>query len=230
VIRFRPLPLMTVLALAVLAALVFLGRWQWDKYVHKSAAAREPVAQMTISNYQPVLDGIQFVNGVRPDTHEEGWRVFAPVQYGATVVFVDADFIAQIAPPNPREVRFPSALRFGAPITGAAIRPAPPGRFTLPPRPLQREWFAADLAAMGRNFGRNNVAPYYIAGAYVGTDGRAAPNPFARARGADAPPPARHLGYALTWYGLAIVLVVIYFAYHVNSGRLGLAAPRRQEH
>jgi surfeit locus 1 family protein len=226
VIRFRPLPLMTLLAMAALVALVVLGRWQWEKYVIKSAAAREPVAQMTISNYQPVLDGVQFVNGVRPDTHEEGWRVFAPVQYGATVVFVDADFMAQIAPPNASEVRFPSALRFGAPITGATIRPEPPGPFAAAPRPLQRLWFVADLAAMGRNAGLRNVAGYYIAGAYVGADGRATPNPFARARGADTMPPARHLGYALTWYGLALVLVVIYFTYHANTGRLSLRPPR----
>ena len=105
-IRFRPLPLMTLLTFAALIALVVLGRWQWDKYVLKSRAAHEPVAQMTISGYQPVLDGIQFVFGVRPDTHEEGWRVFAPVQYGATTVFVDADFITQVQAPRASEVRF----------------------------------------------------------------------------------------------------------------------------
>ncbi|MBS0384285.1 MAG: hypothetical protein JSS00_02925 [Proteobacteria bacterium] len=228
-IRFRPLPLMTLLAIAALVALVVLGRWQWDKYIQKSRAAHEPVAQMTIASYQPVLDGIQFVNGVRPDTHQEGWRVFAPVQYGATTVFVDADFIAQVHAPLASEVRFPAALRSGAPITGASIRPEPPGPFTPPPQPLQRAWFVADLAAMGRNAGLNNVAGYYIAGAYVGPDGRATPNPFARARGADVLPPARHLGYALTWYGLAAVLIVIYFAYHVSAGRLSFRPPRPQQ-
>jgi surfeit locus 1 family protein len=228
-IRFRPLPLMTLFAFLALILLVVLGRWQWDKYVIKSAAAHEPVAQMTIANYQPVLDGIQFVNGVRPDTHQEGWRVFAPVQYGSTVVFVDADFMAQIAPPNPNEVRFPSALRFGAPITGASIRPEPAGPFAPAPRPLLREWSVADLAAMGRNAGVSNVAGYYIAAAYVGADGRATPNPFARAHGADALPPARHLGYAITWYGLAAVLIAIYFAYHMNVGRLTLRPPRPQD-
>jgi surfeit locus 1 family protein len=228
-IRFRPLPLMTLLTLAALVALVVLGRWQWDKYIQKSQAAHEPVAQMTISSYQPVLGGIQFVNGVRPDTHEEGWRVFAPVQYGATTVFVDSDFIAQIQVPRADEVRFPAALRVGAPITGASIRPEPPGPFAPPPRPLQRLWFIADLHAMGRNAGLRNVADYYIAGAYVGADGRATPNPFARARGADALPPARHLGYALTWYGLALVMMVIYFSYHASTGRLSLRQPRPQQ-
>jgi surfeit locus 1 family protein len=126
-------------------------------------------------------------------------------------------------------VRFPASLRFGAPITGASIRPEPPAPLTLAPRPLQRLWFAVDLGAMGRNGGLENVADYYIAGTYIGADGRATANPFALAPGADALPPARHLGYALTWYGLALVLIVIYFAYHMSVGRLSLRAPRPPE-
>jgi surfeit locus 1 family protein len=228
-IRFRPLLVMTVLSLAALAVLISLGRWQWEKYEQKSAAAEEPVAQMTIADYQPIESGIQFVHGVRPDTREQGWRVFAPVQYGETVVFVDADFIPVIEPPDPREVRFPASLRFGAPIIGASVRPEPPAPLTLSPRPLQRLWFAVDLPAMGRNAGLEDVADYYIAGAYVGADGRATANPFALAPGADALPPARHLGYALTWYGLAIVLLVIYFAYHASVGRFAFAPPRPRE-
>lgn len=228
-IRFQPLPVMSLLTLIALAVLVFLGRWQWERYDEKTALADEPVAEMTIASYQPIEGAIQFVHGFRHDTREQGWRVFAPVQYGETIVFVDADFIAQVTPPNPREVRVPALLRLGAPITGASIRPEPPAPLTLSPRPLQRLWFAIDLPAMGRNGGLENVADYYVAGAYMGADGRAGANPFARAPGADALPPARHLGYALTWYGLAAVLLVIYFAYHVSAGRLGLRPSRPPE-
>lgn len=228
-IRFRPLPFLTVFSIVALAVLVSLGRWQWEKYVEKSAAAEEPVAEMTIANYAPIEAGMQFVHGIRPDTHEQGWRVFAPVQYGDTSVFIDADFLAQVAPPDPHEVRFPAALRFGAAINGASVRPEPPAPLTLAPEPLRRLWFAIDLDAMGRNAGLDNVADYYVAADYVGEDGRATHNPFALAPGADALPPARHLGYALTWYGLAIVLIVIYFAYHVSVGRLSLSRPRPRE-
>jgi len=228
-IRFRPLLVMTLFSVAALAVLISFGRWQWEKYEEKSAAAEEPVAQMTIEQYQPMPDAIQFVHGVRPDTREQGWRVFVPVMFGDTIVFVDSDFIPEIAPPNPAEVRVPAVLRLGAPISGASIRPEPPAPLTLAPRPLQRLWFAVDLNAMGRNGGLENVADFYIAGAYVGADGRSAANPFALAPGADALPPARHLGYAITWYGLALVLLVIYLAYHVSVGRLSLAPPRPPE-
>lgn len=228
-IQFRPLPLMTLFTLAALAVLIMLGRWQWERYDTKRAAAGEPLAEMTIEAYQPIPDGLQFVHGVRPDTREQGWRVFAPVGFGDTTVFVDADFVPFVAgepPPDPAEVRFPAVLRSGAPITGASIQPPPPGPLTEPPDLLRRLWFGVDLAAMGRNAGLENVAEFYLAAAYVGVDGRATANPFALAPGADALPPERHLGYALTWFGLAIVLAVIFVAYHISTGRLRLA-PRR---
>lgn len=231
-IRFSPLPLMSLLSIAAFAVLIVLGRWQWEKYDEKTAAAEEPVAEMTIASYQPIESGIQFVHGVRADTREQGWRVFAPVQEGDTVVFVDSDFIAFNAgdpPPDPDEVRFPASLRLGSPVTGASITPEPPAPLTLSPRPLQRLWFAVDLPAMGRRAGLDNVADYYAASAYVGADGRATPNPFALAPGADELPPARHLGYAITWYGLAAVLLAIYFAYHVSVGRLAFAPSKPRE-
>ncbi len=221
-IRFRPLLVMSVLTLIALPLLLWAGRWQWEKYEIKTAAAAEPIANMTVENYQPLPDRLQFVFGVHPDTREQGWRVFTPVQYGDSVVFVDADFIPGLQGPEPSEVRVPASLRFGAPISGATIRPEPPGWLTSPPQPRQRLWFAIDLGAMGANAGLGNVADYYLAGAYVGADGRASANPF----GADALPPARHLGYALTWYGLALVLLAIYFAYHASVGRLSLRPPR----
>jgi surfeit locus 1 family protein len=228
-IRFNPLPLMSLLTVVALAVLLMLGRWQWEKYEEKTAAAEEPVAEMTIASYQPIEGAIQFVFGVRPDTRERGWRVFAPVQEGESVIFVDSDFVPTLQAPDPDEVRFPASLRFGAPINGPSITPEPPPPLALPPRLLEREWYAVDLPAMGRNAGLENVAEYYIAGAYVGADGRAIANPFALAPGADPLPPARHLGYALTWYGLAVVLLAIYFAYHVSVGRLALARPRPRE-
>jgi surfeit locus 1 family protein len=228
-IRFRPLPLMSVLTIVALAVLISLGRWQWEKYDLKRAAAEAPVPEMTIANYQPVPEGLQFVHGIRPDTHEQGWRVFAPVQYGDEVVFVDADFIAGVTAPDPREIRVPASLRYGEPFRGASIRPEPPAPLTLPPRPLQRLWFAIELDAMGRNAGLENTTDFYLAGAYIGEDGRATRNPFALAPGADALPPERHLGYGLTWYGLALVLLVIYFAYHMSEKRLVFTPPRPRE-
>ena len=118
-------------------------------------------------------------------------------------------------------------MRDGAPITGVSLEPRPPGPFAPAPRPHRRLWFATDLAAMGRNAGLEAVANTYVAASYTGPDGRAVANPFAH--GGDQLPPARHLGYSITWYGLAIVLLAIYFAYHASVGRLSFAPPRPRE-
>jgi surfeit locus 1 family protein len=228
-IQFRPLPVMTVLALLALVVLLTAGRWQWDKYELKRAASEAPVPEMTIASYEPIAEGLQFVYGLRTDTQEQGWRVFAPVQYGDTIVFIDCDFIPGAEIPNWNEVRFPAALSFGAPVRSASLRPEPAAAFTPPPRPLQRAWFAVDLAAMGRNAGLENVADYYLAASYLGADGRSTANPFALGPGVDPLPPARHLGYALTWWGLAVVLLGVYFAYHVSVGRLKLRPAKRED-
>jgi surfeit locus 1 family protein len=143
-------------------------------------------------------------------------------------VFVDADFIPGEDPPVISEVRVPASLRFGAPVRGAALRPGPPAIFAPPPQLEKRLWYDVDLPAMGRRSGLDNVADYYLATAYIGADGRAEANPFARAASIDPLPPARHMGYALTWWGLALVLVCVYLAYHVSVGRLGFA-PREAD-
>lgn len=228
-IRFQPLPVMTLLCVLAFAILIVLGRWQWQRYEEKTAAAAEPVPEMVIANYQPIPDGVQFVYGVRPDTRTQGWRVFTPVQFGESIVFVDADFFPGTTAPTAQEVRLPASLRFNAPITGATIRPEPPGPFVAPPNLIGRRWHAVDLPRMGRNAGLENVADFYVAGRYVGADGRSTANPFALAPGADPMPPERHMGYAVTWYGLALVLLAIYFAYHASVGRLSLRPPRPPE-
>jgi surfeit locus 1 family protein len=242
-IRFRPLWLMTALALAALALLLLLGRWQWERYEFKRAAAAEPVPEVIIADYQPAAEGVQFVYGVRPDTHEQGWRVFVPVAEGERYVFVDADFAPGVAAPRVEEVRLPALLRSGAPIRGASLEARPPSArerglgqwlaqmplLSFPSRPLERQWGQIDLTAMGRNAGLAPVADYYVAAAYVTVDGRATPNPFALARGADALPAERHLGYALTWFGLAGALLAVYFFYHASVGRLAFAPRPRKD-
>ncbi len=226
-IHFRPLLIMSGIALLAFALMLFAGRWQWDKFQAKRAAADEPVPEMTIASYEPLPEGLQLVHGLRDGV--EGWRVFAPVRAGDQIVFIDCDFVLGTNAPNWREVRLCAALRFNAPVRGASLRPEPAPPFAIPPNPLERRWYNVDLGAMARAAGLTNVADYYLASAYVGADGRATPNPFARAPGADPLPPERHLGYALTWWGLAAALLGVYLAYHVNVGRLKFVAPKRDD-
>lgn len=224
-ISFKPLPIMTVLALAALAVLITLGSWQLQRYEEKVRAAATPPTEMTLSAYTPIPEGLQLVYGVR--NGQPGWRVFAPVRDGDVVVFVDSDFVQGPETPNWREVRYPRALSYETPIRGASRQPGQPSVITAPPRPLDHIWYDIDLEAMARTSGLGQVADYYIAAPYVGADGRATENPFARTL--DPLPPARHMGYAVTWFGLALMLAGVYFAYHVSVGRLRLAPQRESE-
>lgn len=217
-IRFRPLPVMTLLAIVALAVLVVLGRWQFERYQEKRALAAAPVAEMTIESYRPIEEGIQLVYGVL--NGEPGWRVFAPVRYGETNLYVDTAFVAGPTPPDWSTLRFPASLANMTPLTGASIRPTPPPPFTPPASPMDRIWYAVDLPGMARAAGMTSVEDFYLATDYTGDDGRPIANPFARLADSDPLPPERHLGYAMTWWGLGIVLIGIYFAYHLSVGRL----------
>jgi surfeit locus 1 family protein len=226
-IRFRPLPVMTVLAIVALAILSILGRWQWERFLEKRALEAAPLAEMTIESYRPIDEGLQLVYGFAEG--EAGWRVFAPVRYGETNVFVDADFIAGPTPPDWRTLRFPASLRIDAPISGVSIRPERPSSMAPPPDPVDRVWYAIDLPAMARAAGMESAADYYIAIDYIGEDGRPIENRFARAGSADPLPPERHIGYAITWWGLGVMLLGVYFAYHISTGRLSIGPNRNAE-
>jgi len=218
-LRFRPLPMLTLMAIAALVVLIMFGRWQWDKYVAESHAAVEPPLEVTLSDYQPMPAGVQLVYG--PLESAPGWRVLIPVASGGRVTFVDAGYEQGVDAPDWRTVRIPGSLAHGVAITGVSVRPGVSGAFTPAADPERRIWYALDLAGMAAAAGLQGEVETasFVALPYIGADGRPIPNPFVLGR-MDNTPPAQHLGYALTWWGLAIVLIGIYFAYHVSAGRL----------
>jgi surfeit locus 1 family protein len=72
------------------------------------------------------------------------------------------------------------------------------------------------LPAMAAADGLDRVAPFYI-------DADATPNPGGWPKGAVTRLELRndHLQYAITWFSLAIALIVIYFLYHRRHVRSG---------
>ncbi len=218
-LRFRPLPMLTLIALAALVVLILFGRWQWDKYQAEVAAVTDPPLEVALTDYQPIPEGIQLVYGALGSA--PGWRVITPVRSEGRIVFVDAAYVSGPDAPDWRTLRVPGGLAHGVAITGISALPGGPGTFTAAPEPALRVWYAMDLVAMAAAAGLEgdvNTATY-VALPYIGDDGRPVPNPFVLGR-LDPTPPAQHLGYALTWWGLAIALVGVYFAYHVSAGRL----------
>jgi surfeit locus 1 family protein len=143
--------------------------------------------------------------------------VFEPVRYGERIVFVDVGYIAGAEPPDWRTARSAPALAGARGVSGITMKPRPPGPFAAPGKADQRIWYAVDLPAMAAAAGLADVEPYYVAMPYVGPTGAAEPNPFVGVR--DPLPAERHLGYAITWWGLAATLVGVYLAFHARQGR-----------
>jgi surfeit locus 1 family protein len=148
--------------------------------------------------------------------------VFAPVRYGDQTVFVDVAHAPGAAPPDWRVIEPPPALAAARAVTGIRITPRAKSAFAARGDAEAHVWYEVDLPAMAASSGLADVASYYIAMPYVSAAGQAEPNPFAGVAARDPLPPERHLGYAVTWWGLAAALVGVYLAFHARAGRLVL--------
>lgn len=215
-IRFRPLPWLTVFTLLGLIALIGLGRWQWQRYEEKRALGAAGIQTVTLVSFSPVKGQIQLVYGLIEG--KPVWRVFAPVSSDREITFIDTGALPGIEPPDWRTVAEPFTGE--AAIRGVPIHPRPRSIFAASPDPKRHVWYALDLPAMVKAVGGRYGASYYVAAPYVGPTGALAPNPFARPNAGDPLPPERHLGYAITWWGLAAALLAVYVVYHMNAGRL----------
>lgn len=211
---FRPLPILTLFSIAALVLLIVLGNWQYGRYQEKLAARSKPPPEITIESAKPIEGQVQLVYGVKDGA--PGWRIFAPVLAAGKTVFLDTAFRVGPQPPDWREL-----APFGegeVAVQGVRMSPHKPSWATAKPEPSKHVWYAIDLPAMARAGGLPAPAPYYVALPYLSPSGRLEPNPFATV--VEPLPPERHLGYALTWWGLAGALLAVYAAFHVRAGRL----------
>jgi surfeit locus 1 family protein len=100
-------------------------------------------------------------------------------------------------------------------ITGVWRAPDAPGPFTPPPDLAHRIWYARDLGAIA-------AADHLTLSAPVVIEADASPNPGGWPRGGQTVVSFRnqHLSYAVTWFGLAIVLLGVWFSYNISKGRI----------
>jgi len=87
-----------------------------------------------------------------------------------------------------------------------------PAWFLPDNRPDLNYWFWVDLPAMSAADGLDRVAPFYI-------DADETPNPSGWPKGGVTRLvlPNDHLQYAITWFSLAVALIVIYVLSHRRS-------------
>jgi surfeit locus 1 family protein len=89
------------------------------------------------------------------------------------------------------------------------VRPAEhPGLFSASDDPAARQFYTLDPQAIGTALGLQHVAPFTLV-AMGPTPAAGYPDPARHL----PRPPNNHLQYAITWYGLAVALLVIFGAY-----------------
>ena len=146
-----------------------------------------------------------------------GYWVFTPLALaGGAVVFVNRGFV-------PMGRKDPASRQAGqvegqVEITGLMRAPDRPGMFTPAPDPARNTWFLRDPSAMACAAGLGRAAPFYVDAA------ESAPGGLPQGGETRLVFPNPHLGYALTWFGLAAVLVVM-FGFWVRSRSRQARAP-----
>jgi surfeit locus 1 family protein len=221
---FRPGWALTLLVAAALVVLVGLGTWQVQRLQWKlgliaeieAGLAAEPVPlpagteAIIALDHRPVTTtgrlryDLAFARGSVQKGGQPGARLVVPLERpGAVPIIVDMGWIpepvgdAMAALPEPGETALVGTLYVDHLPAKPLFRPAN--------EPDARRWYWYDTDALRAWTGLGDLAPATLVRRPDG-DERTPPV---------ADPPAMnlrndHLGYALTWYGLALGLLVIY--------------------
>ncbi|MEQ9638490.1 MAG: SURF1 family protein [Alphaproteobacteria bacterium] len=228
-VGFRPRLWPTVATVPALAILVALGTWQMQRLAWKTdlLAARDAAlaAPPVPLDAGTSPDDLRFRRGEVTGTfdhahelylgprvydHHPGVHVLTPLRLAdGAVLLVNRGWVPQ----DLRDAaRRPAGQVEGVQtVRGVVLTPGPRGTYTPDNEPANNQWFYVDLDAMGRAIGAE-LLPFVLAsddtdvpgGVPIGGQGRLHIK-------------NDHLQYALTWYSLAVVLLVIYVLFHRRS-------------
>ena len=227
--RFRPLPILTAVTLVSLTILVLLGNWQYERYSEKTGTSPDalpPALTLGFDVLETEGARAQQVYGIADS--EPVWRRFVPAQWSDTgeLVLLGLDATGGA---NPVHVDL-AGLSMGEQTVRIFPRE---GRRSGRNRPDEDVWYVFDRAGLLARYGLDDsdvpVAEPVDLTVYNADDlsrSRTTPNLYAAPKPIDPLPPQRHFGYALTWWGLALALAVMYVVFHHSRGRLRFKAER----
>jgi len=143
-------------------------------------------------------------SALRDDIKVPGYFVFASARLAdGSVVVVNRGYVASV---HPTSATPPAALPPAPVDVIGVIRFAErPGWFDQTYNAVDDLWFVRDHAAMAARNGWGAVAPFY-----VDMEASAPPGGIPRAGRITVKLRNDHLQYALTWYGLAAVLLIVF--------------------
>ena len=205
-----------------LCVLVGLGTWQLERKAWKDALiaelqaklaapptdlpARERWQRLTAATdeFRRVAFPAEFLSGeealvyssgssLRPDVSGPGYFVFAPARLpGGQTVVINRGYSAQ---PDAKPVRG------NVDVVGYLRFPESGSLFVADHD--ANTWFVRDQRAMAKELGWGDVAPFY-----VDQEGPQPAGGLPKAGPLKAGLPNNHLQYAVTWYGLALVILI----------------------
>jgi surfeit locus 1 family protein len=220
----------TVFAVPIVLLCLGLGSWQVQRLFWKegliaeraSAVAAPPVSAAAISSagssleFHHVFDEGVFLNdreiflGATSEGGVNGYQILTPLKEpDGRIIFINRGFIPADLKNRAKRVAGEPA---GQVRVEGLLRLPPAGRpnwFLPDNRPDLNYWFWVDLPAMATAAGLDHVAPFYI-------DADATPNPGGWPKGGVTrlTLPNDHLQYAITWFSLAVAMIVIYVLFH----------------
>lgn len=141
------------------------------------------------------------------DTDRAGYWILTPLRLDdGSVVIVNRGFVPQSARDPATRPR--GQVEGEARVVGLIRMPESGNLFTPAPEPDRGAWYARNPAEIAESYGIARVAPFFI-------DADATPNPGGLPEGGLTRVTFRndHLGYAITWFGLALALAGVYAAW-----------------
>lgn len=219
-----------IFALVGVAILLTLGTWQmqrrqWKLNLIEQIETRSKLPPISIAeavSHWNADNDIEFIHMTAEGRFEHdkerhlftvedgvaGWRIITPMKLArGGEIFIDRGFV-------PDHLKDKALRREGliwglTRVTGLLRKSEEKGFFTLDNRFESNEFFWRSLTDMAKSaYGAipQNLAPFFLVAQKSETAGPEWPRPRA------TPPdlPNRHLEYALTWYSLALVLIVIF--------------------
>jgi len=223
----------SLFALAALVTFIGLGTWQVERKAWKEAlidalerrlsaaptalpppeqwSKLEPAADefrrvKFSATFVPGQEALVYASGsaLRSDVSGPGYWVFAPAHTSSgTIAMVNRGFV----PEGRQDPATRTSGETSGPIemVGALRWPEPRGFFAPADEPGRNLWFVRDHVAIAAAKGWGEVAPFFIELESPGPRG-GLPHPGALRVNLRN----EHLQYAITWYGLAAVVVVMF--------------------
>jgi surfeit locus 1 family protein len=227
-------------ALLLLAALIALGTWQLQRKTWKEdliatlterlaappsalpASAAWPSLDQASDEYRRVKFTATFDHGkealvyaaasaFRPDVTGHGYWIFTPARFGdGGVVMVNRGFV----PEDRKDAASRAAGQITGPVAIVGLLRWPEARawFSVADDPAHNLWFVRDPRAMAAAKGIGAVAPFYVE-----QEAPVPPGGWPQPGKLVVNLPNNHLQYVVTWYGLALVLVVVFVVWARSS-------------